>query len=129
MKSLVPFLLALPFLGSCAAVPIAAAVAVGVWSYDEHSDSSSGSLPVEAPRAQVWAAMKQVAFERATGELDVNEGSERIVGEMDGCKVYLSVLPFETTREIVEIKVRATQGVRPRGDIAKAIAEDIASRL
>lgn len=128
MKKLVPFILLLPFLASCAVVPIAAAAAVGVWSYDQNKEEG-GSLPVEAPQARVWASMKQVANEHATGPLEINEGSERIEGEIDNCKVYMSVLPFETTENVFEIKVRAKQGERMRGDIAKSLAEEIAGRL
>lgn len=128
MKKLVPFVLLLPFLASCAMVPIAAAAAVGVWSYDQNSEEG-GSLPVEAPQARIWAAMKQVANERATGALEVNEGSERIEGQIDNCVVYMTVLPFQTTDNVFEIKVRAKQGERERGDIAKSLAEEIAGRL
>jgi hypothetical protein len=128
MKKLVPFILLLPFLASCAAVPIAAAAAVGVWSHDQNHEEG-GSLPVEAPQARIWAAMKQVAKEHATGPLEVNEGSERIEGEIDNCQVYMSVLPFQTTENVFEIKVRAMQAQRKRGDIAKSLAEEIARRL
>lgn len=128
MKKLASLVLLLPFLASCAAVPIAAAAAVGVWSYDQYNEEG-GSLPVEAPQARVWAAMKQVANERATGAIEINEGSERVEGEISDCKVYMSVLPYLTTENVVEIKVRAVQGQRKRGDVAKAIAEDIAARL
>lgn len=128
MKKLVSIALLLPFLVSCAAVPIAAAAAVGVWSYDKYNEEG-GSLPVEAPQARVWSAMKQVANERATGPIEINDSSERVEGEISDCLVYMSVLPFETTDNVVEIKVRAVQGQRKRGDVAKEIAEDIASRL
>ncbi|MCH2101657.1 MAG: hypothetical protein MK209_07015 [Planctomycetes bacterium] len=128
MKKLAPLALLLPFLVSCAAVPIAAAAAVGVWSYDQYNDEG-GSLPVEAPQPRVWAAMKQVSNELATGAIEINEGSERIVGQISDCTVYMSVLPYLTTENVVEIKVRAVQGQRKRGDVAKAIAEDIAARL
>ncbi|MAW60098.1 MAG: hypothetical protein CMJ94_04605 [Planctomycetes bacterium] len=128
MKKLVPLVLLLPFLASCAAVPIAAAAAVGVWSYDRYNEEG-GSLPVEAPQAKVWSAMKQVANERATGPIEITEASERVVGEISECTVYMSVLPYLTTESVVEIKVRAVQGQRERGDIAKEIAEDIAGRL
>ena len=109
-------------------MPIAAAAAVGVWSYDQYTNEG-GSLPVEAPQARVWAAMKQVANERATGAIEINEGSERVEGDISDCKVYMSVLPYLTTENVVEIKVRAVQGQRKRGDVAKEIAEDIAARL
>lgn len=128
MKKLAPLVLLLPFLASCAVVPIAAAAAVGVWSYDQYNEDG-GSLPVEAPQARVWSAMKQVANERATGAIEINEGSERVEGEISECMVYMSVLPYHTTQNVVEIKVRAVQGQRKRGDIAKEIAEDIAARL
>lgn len=128
MKKLASIVLLLPFLASCAAVPIAAAAAVGVWSYDQYNEEG-GSLPVEAPQGRVWAAMKQVANERATGPIEIVEGSDRIEGEISDCTVYMSVLPYLTTENVVEIKVRAVQGQRKRGDIAKAIAEDIAARL
>lgn len=128
MKKLLLFAALLPSLAACAAVPIAAAAAVGVWSYDQNNQTG-GSLPVEAERNQVWAAMKQVANERATGPLEINEGAQRIEGEVADCKTYMTVLPFPSTSKVYEIKVRCIQGVRPRSDVAKELAEDIASRL
>ncbi len=116
-------------LASCAAAPIAAGVALGVWSSDQYS-SAGGALPIEAPPERVWAAAKAVALDRAAGEeLDIQEGVMRIEGRMNECKVLIRVLLYPTTDKISEIRVSARQGVRGRTDVAQSIAEEITARL
>jgi len=130
MKKLALTALLLPLIASCAAIPIAAAAAVGVWSYDQNTASGGGSLPVESSMDRAWAAAKAVALDRAAGEpLEIREDVNRITGTIDGFDCYIRILPFESTTEIVEIKVSAQQGLVGRGHFARELAEEIAERL
>jgi hypothetical protein len=132
MKSFAFLLVILPLLGSCIApiVPFVAATAVGIWTHDEYS-KNSGSIPVEAPAQDVWAAAKAVAADHAKpGEdLDVSDGVMRIEGRLLDANVLISILPYPSTDKIVEIKVMALQGFKGRQDIAKILAEEIQARL
>lgn len=133
MKTLRPLLL-IPFLllASCAAPLVLAGmgVAVGAWTYDDFRNDS-GQMIVSASADETYAIAKSAVQARtAASEIRHIPGSMRIEFKEDKAEVVVQVMLMPDTPEFATLRVYAAElGIRGRGELARTVAEDVASRI
>jgi len=133
MKSLRPiFLLSALLFPSCVApvVLVGMGAAVGIWTYDDYSQDS-GEIILRASAEETFAVAKSVTQSRtAAVAFHVVEGSMRIEFKEDKADVVVQVLLMPETPEFSTLRVYASElGLRGRSELARTVAEEIASKL
>lgn len=133
MKTFRPLLL-IPFLllASCAAPLVLAGmgVAVGVWTYDDFRNDT-GQMIVSASAEEAFAVAKTAAQARTSAsDFNIIPGSMRIEFKEDKADVVIQIMLMPETPEFSTLRVYAAElGIRGRGELARTVAEDVASRL
>ncbi len=133
MKSLRPiFLLPFLILSSCAAPLVLAGMgaAVGIWTYDDFT-KDRGEMIVRAPAEQAFAvAQATIKARPAATDIRVVPGSMRIEFKENKAEVVVQILLMPDTPEFSTLRVYAAElGIRGRGELARAVAEDIGARF
>jgi len=117
-------LLALP---ACPLVYVGAGAAVGAWAMDQNSDES-GSIILPYKSDMVFGAAQRVAHRRGTDVVAIR-GSMRLEFTVANVDVIMQVLHVADNREVCQLKVRARELIRARGDLAADLAASVESEL
>lgn len=132
MKHRTLFLLPFLFLASCAAPLVLAGMgaAVGIWTYDDFQ-KDRGEMIVHASAEQTYATATSAIQSRA-GATKITQipGSMRIEFSEDKAHVVVQVMLMPETPEFSTLRVYAAEmSIRGRAELARAVAEDIGSKL